>query len=229
MHDCRTMESRLVDLVFGELERDETSRLMAEMETCAGCLSEYRSMTGTLLVFDAAVEASTPDESYWHEHQVMRRERLEEIALRANVMKHEPLWKRIFTAKLPVPVPVAAALILALLVSSVLALRPSTKEATMTTVQPPLVRQAPPQVIEVPVVQEKVVTRIVYIEKNERERNEARRPNPTVQRNNPTLTARRSEEESAQGGLFTHANLTDFQPADEMKIRVIKRSNPDEN
>jgi anti-sigma factor RsiW len=228
MHDCRTMESRLVDLVFGELEIDETSRLMAEMETCAGCLSEYRSMTGTLLVFDEAVEASTPVESYWPEHQAMRRERLEQIAPRANVLKREPLWKRIFTAKLPVPVPIAAALVLALLASSVLALRPSTKEVT-TAVQPPVVRQALPQVIEVPVVQEKVITRIVYVEKKERERNEARRPNPTVQRDNPTLTARRAEEESVQGGLFTHANLTDFQPADEMRIRVIRRSNPDEN
>ncbi|HKQ52525.1 MAG TPA: hypothetical protein VJT74_09160 [Pyrinomonadaceae bacterium] len=33
------------------------------------------------------------------------------------------------------------------------------------------------------------------------------------------------EKESVQGGLFTRANLTDFQPANDLKIRVIKRSN----
>lgn len=228
MHDCRTMESRLIDLVFGELEAEERLHLLAEVEACEGCLSEYRSMNGTLLVFDEAVEASTPDESYWPRHQAMRRERLEQIAPRVVAPEREPFWKRIFAARLPVPVPVAVAITLALLVSSVLALRPSTKETT-TVVQPPVVRQAPPEIIEVPVVQEKVVTRIVYVEKKEREKTEAQRSSPNVQRNDSTLTARRAETESVQGGLFTHANLTDFQPADEMKIRVIKRNNPDEN
>jgi hypothetical protein len=228
MHDCRTMESRLVDLVFGELEAEEKPHLLAELEACDDCLNDYRSMTGTLLIFDQAVEASTPDERYWPEHQAMLRQRLEQIAPTVIAPKREPLWKRIFAARLPVPVPVAATLVLALLVSSVMALRPSTKEA-ITTTTPQVVKQAQPKVIEVPVVQEKIVTRIVYVEKKTRERNEARRPNTTIQRNNPTLTARRAEEESVQGGFFTHANLTDFQPADEMRIRVIKRSNPDEN
>jgi hypothetical protein len=228
MHDCRTMESRLVDLVFGELEANEKLHLMAEVEACADCLDEYCSLTGTLLVLDRAVEASTPDESYWPLHQAMRRERLEEIAPRVIVPEREPLWKRIFAARLHVPVPVAAAITLALLVSSVLALRPSTKEA-QAAAQPLIVRQAPPQMIEVPVIQEKIVTRTVYVEKKEREKTEARRTPSTTQRNNPTLTARRAEAESVQGGFFTHANLTDFQPADEMRIRVIKRNNPDEN
>lgn len=228
MHDCRTMESRLVDLVFGEIEADEKLHLLTEVEACDDCLDEYRSMTGTLLVFDEVVEASTPDESYWPQHQAMRRERLEQIASRVVAQNREPFWKRIFTAKLPVPVPLAVALTLALLVSSVLALRPSTKETT-TVVQPPVVRQAPPEIIEVPVVQEKVVTRIVYVEKREREKTETQRQSPTIQRNDGTLAARRAEAESVQGGFFTHANLTDFQPADEMRIRVIKRSNPDEN
>lgn len=228
MHDCRTMESSLIDLVFGELEADEKLRLLAEVEACADCLNEYRSMTGTLLIFDKAVEASTPDESFWPEHQAMLRQRLEQIAPPIIAPERVPLWKRIFTAKLPVPVPIAAALLLALLVSSALALRPSTKEAAMAA-QPPVVKQAPPEIIEVPVVQEKVVTRIVYVEKKEREKKEGGRKAPSVQRNDSTLTARRAEEESVQGGFFTHANLTDFQPADEMRIRVIKRNNPDEN
>jgi hypothetical protein len=217
------MESRLVDLVFDELEAEEKLHLLAEVEACAGCLSEYRSMTGTLLVFDKAVEASTPDKSYWPLHQAMLRQSLEQIAPGIITPQREPLWKRIFAARLPVPVPVAAAIVLALMVSSVLALRPSAK-AERVAMQPPVAKQAPPEIIEVPVVREKIVTRIVYVEKKE-----AQQPTPTVQRNEPTLTARRAKEASAQGGFFTHANLTDFQPADEMRIRVIKRSNSDEN
>ncbi len=225
MHDCRTMESRLVDLVFGELEADEKLHLLAEVEACDDCLKEYRSMTGVLLFFDEAVKASTPDESFWPEHQAMRREHLEQVAPFVIAPGHEPLWKRIFAVRLHVPVPVAAALLLALMVSSVLALRPSAKEAAATA-QPPVVVQAPPEVIEVPVVREKIITRTVYVE---REKPEARRPHSNTPRNNPTLTARRAEAESVQGGFFTRANLTDFQPADEMTIRVIKRNNPDEN
>jgi hypothetical protein len=234
MHDCRTMESKLVDLVFGELDAEETSRLLAEVEACDGCLDEYCSMTGALLVFDKAVEASTPDESYWPRHQAMLHQRLEQITPRPSRPGRDPLWKRIFAARLPVPVPIAAALVIALLVSSALALRQSAKEATKETTtaaaQPPVERQSPPEVIEVPVYREKVVTRVVYVEKKARGKAEAGRKAPTTQRNDDaTLTARRAEAESVQGGFFTHANLTDFQPADDMKIRVIKRSNPDED
>jgi hypothetical protein len=232
MHDCRTMESRLVDLVFGELGAEDKLRLLAEVEACADCLDEYRSMTGTLLVFDQAIEASLPDESYWPEHQSLRDKHLEEITPRALIQPtRAPLWKRFFVARLPVPVPVAVALLLALLGSSVLALRPSQKETITTVRQPPVVTPAPPppQIIEVPVIREKVVTRIVYVEKKEREKNETGRKTTTARVSEPTLTARQTEAASVQGGFFTRANLTDFQPTDEMKIRVIKRSNSDEN
>lgn len=228
MHDCRTLESRLVDLVFDEIEADETLRLLAEVKTCANCLSEYRSMTGTLLIFDQAIEASLPEESYWPEHQAMLRQRLEQVAPGAIATKKESFWRRVFTARLPVPVPVAACIALALLASSVLALRPSTKEATTAT-PPPIVRQAPPNIIEVPVFREKVITRTVYVEKKGREKKEARRQAPTGQRGEAALTARYAENESAEGVFFTRANLTDFRPPDEMKIRIIKRSNTDEN
>jgi hypothetical protein len=228
MHDCHTLEKKLVDLVFDEHNAGEKLRLLAEVETCADCLSEYRSMTHSLLVFDEAVEASSPDESYWPEHQAMLRRRLEGIAPRVIAQNREPFWKRIFTTKLPVPVPIAAALVLAVLVSSVLALRPSTKEAA-TAVQPPTVVQAPPEIIEVPVYREKVITRVVYVERKLREKNAVHPRTLTNKPEETTLTARHAEEESGQGGFFTRANLTDFQPADEMRIRVIKRSNSDEN
>jgi len=228
MHNCRTLERRLVDLVFEELNADEKQRLLAEVETCADCLSEYRSITRSLLIFDEAVEASLPDKSYWPEHQAMLRQRLEEVAPRASAQSREPFWKRVFTARLPVPVPVAAAIVLALLVSSMLAVRSSTKEAA-TTIQSPTVVQAPPEIIEVPVFREKIVTRTVYVEKKGREKNATRPRTLTAQPAETTLTARHAEEKSGQGGFFTRANLTDFQPADEMRIRVIKRSNSDEN
>ena len=227
MHDCRTIGNRLVDLIFDELQANEKLRLLAEVETCAECLSEYRSMTGTLLVFDKAAEASLPDENYWPHHQAALRQRLEQITPSdAHAPQRDPFWKRIFAARLPVPVPVAAVITLALLVSSVLALRPS-RAAVAASVQPPVATTAvaaPPTVIEVPVFRERVVTRTVYLVKKVREKNEAL----PAERHETALTAKNAGRASGQGGLFTRANLTDFQPPDELRIRIVKRSN-DEN
>jgi len=226
MHDCRTMESRLVDLAFGELKADEKMRLLAELERCAGCLNEYQSMACSLDVFDKAFEAPLPHESYWEEHRAKLRHSLERIGSDVGP-RRDTFWKRIFAARLPVPVPVAAVIVIALLVSSVLALRLSTGEV-MTTAQQPIVAPLTPTVIEVPVFREKVITRTVYVEKKVREKNEAPCLAPIIKRNESALTAR-NEEESGQGGFFTRANLTDFQPADELRIRIIKRSSSDEN
>jgi hypothetical protein len=238
MHDCSTINSRLVDLVFDEIETNEKLRLLAELESCEACLDEYRSMTGALLVFDEAVEATAPIESYWPAHRAERHRRLEPVVASmpaADATRRDPLWKRIFTMRLPVPVPLAAAIALALLISSALALRPSAKAAAPAT-QPPVATTgttteaaALPKIIEVPVFRERVITRTVYVEKRGRERNEAQPIIPTNGRSDESLTARNGEAESVQGGFFTRANLTDFQPSGEMTIRVIRRNNSDEN
>ena len=224
MHDCRTIHSRLVDLVFDELQADEKRCLLAEVETCTSCLGEYRSVTSTLLVFDRAAEAAVPDESYWPEHREMLELRLVTAAPIIKAQRRDPLWRRILTARLPVPVPLAAVITLALLGSILLALRPSTTEAQATP-QPTVAATAPPKVIEVPVFRERLVTRTVYVEKRQREKTEARSASPTPRREETTLTALHTDNESGEGGIFTRANLTGFQPPDELKIRIVKRSN----
>jgi hypothetical protein len=226
MHDCRKLENSLVDLVFGELEADEKQYLLAEIESCAGCLSEYRSMTETLLVFDESVEASTPDESYWPRHHAALRQRLETYALPAKT-KRDSFWKRLLMAKLPVPVPVAAAIAIMLLTSSVIALRQSKVEVIQAAPQA-LSQTTTPEIIEAPVIREKVVTRTVYVERRARENNRPLRQATVAPRDEYPLMARNNARESVQGNLFTHVNLTDFQPPDEIKIRIIKRRNTDE-
>jgi hypothetical protein len=227
MHDCRKLENSLVDLVFDELDTDEKQCLLAEVESCVGCLREYRSMTETLLVFDQSVEASSPDESFWPQHHAALRQRLEIGALPAKT-KRTSLWKRLLTAKLPVPVPVAAVIAIMLLTSSVIALRQSKVEVISPTSQTLSANTTTPEIIEVPVIREKIVTRTVYVEKRERQNTRALPQATVAPRDEYSLTARNSLRESGQGNLFTHVNLTDFQPPDEIKIRIIKRRNTDE-
>lgn len=225
MHDCREVESKLVDLVFDELEADEKLRLLGEMESCANCLNARRSMTGTLVVFDRAIEASSPDENYWQGYDARLRRKLRSPVASAPENR-APFWKRIFAASLPVPVPVAAVIIIALLVSSVLAIRRSTPDAaatpTQATVPSATVPSAPIKIVEVPVVSERVVTRIVYVERKGREKNEARRQPILIAQSKPSVSAPGVGDE--QSGFITRANLAGFEPTSEVKIRMIRRS-----
>jgi hypothetical protein len=228
MHDCRKLENRLLDLVFDELRADEKRPLLVEIENCADCLSEYRSITEALLVFDQSIEASLPDESYWPQHHAALSQRLEALTLPPQI-KRASLWKRLLMAKLPLPVPVAVVITLALLTSSFLALRGSTVNVVPPAPQKLSASTAPPRIVEVPVVREKVVKRTVYVERRVRENKNLRRQAPTPVRDESALTASNSEKGRGQGSSFTRVNLTDFQPPDEMKIRIIKRRNSDEN
>jgi hypothetical protein len=57
--------------------------------------------------------------------------------------------------------------------------------------------------------------------KKVREKNEALPAQP----DGTALTANNAGKVSGEGGLFTRANLTDFQPPDELRIRIVKRNN----
>ena len=230
MHDCREIENRLIDLVFDELEANEKLRLLDETENCATCLSARRSITGTLVVFDRAIEATSPDENYWLGYDERLHRKLRSLGASAPETR-PPFWKRMFAASLPVPVPVAALIIITLLVSSIFALRPSSTDAVAatraqaeaaTTSSTATLSPAAVQIIEVPVVSERVVTRIVYVEKKGREKNGAQRQPVLVAQSKPVVRARPSEDE--QSGFITRANLEGFEPTSEVKIRMIRRS-----
>jgi hypothetical protein len=151
-----------------------------------------------------------------------------------------PLWRRALTAQVRVPLPVAACLGLVLLGSLyVLGARattpPGRRPAAQTEAPPAAVR-----VVEVPVVQERLVTRTVYVERKGREGEQA------AARRQPVLeeSARRDDknerdagatqrQEPAQGqdahaGYFTHVDMKDFQPTNEVKFRIVSRGGTDE-
>ncbi|MDQ3817744.1 MAG: hypothetical protein M3362_08645 [Acidobacteriota bacterium] len=225
MHDCTRVENRMLDLIFGELSEDERSRLEAEIERCSDCLSEYRSMNGAIRLSDEALDASLTGESFWAGHHEALRRRLADSAPRP-AADREGFWKHLLTFKLPVPVPVAALALIMLMTLSALALRTRSVAPTLTiSARPSLETPAPTKVIEVPVYQEKVVTRTVYVERKVHESKPARSKSPDLERAAQPLSASKDKESD----LFMRANLTDFQPPDDMRIRVIKRSKDDAN
>lgn len=136
-----------------------------------------------------------------------------------------PLWRRALTSSVRIPLPIAGVCAVALIATSAaLALRPSriTFESTPLASPPAATR-----LVEVPVVRERVVTRTVFVGKKDRAARQKERQ--SVITANATDAAENSEGRAGeQTGYFTRVNMTEFQPAGEMKIRVIKGSRRDE-
>ena len=138
-----------------------------------------------------------------------------------------PFWKRALASSIRVPLPAAAAVILLLLASSLVALRSarSSPIQIVTNPEPPEVRM-----VEVPVVQEKIVTRTVYVEKKRGAKTTANRQTPGQYiTQTPGRDNRITANKEASGQYFTLANLSGFQPVSQMKIEVIKGAKTDEN
>ncbi len=147
-----------------------------------------------------------------------------------------PLWRRALKAQVRVPLPVAACMGLVLLGSlyvlgarSTTRVEPSAAQAEAAT---PAVR-----VVEVPVVQERVVTRTVYVEKKGRGGVQAApRQQPEreelARRDGREVEALRQPEPAqnpgAHAGYFTRVDMNDFQPAGEVKLRIVSRGGTDE-
>ena len=151
-----------------------------------------------------------------------------------------PLWRRALAAQVRVPLPFAAcaALVFALSLYALGArtTAPRVGQSTAQTEAPP----AAVRVVEVPVVHERVVTRTVYVEKKERA---APRAVPTRAAARAELALRDDKNErgaetsqspdpeqnpEARAGYYTRVDMSDFQPADELKFRLVKRGGTDE-
>ena len=228
MHDCRQIKAQLLDLVFDELSPPASQRLHTELETCADCQAEYRTLNELLRVCDQASAAAQPPADFWPGYHARLAAHLRVLAPAGGAARaaaapaarraSASVWQRVratagraFNARLGVPVPAALAVALALVVTTVLALRPAPA---------PVDQSAQTRIIEVPVpvVQEKIVTRTVYVTR------------PTVS------TSRQAQQTTRVADARTHARwsprppqaasprvvLTGFQPTGEVQLRVIK-------
>ena len=224
MHDCQKFKDGLVDLVFDAVSGEERPRRLAEVETCYACRIEYRSITDALAAFDQAAEASLPDESYWpRQHEALRHS-----LARANPHVETPkvaFWKRGLAARVSLPLPIAVAFALTLIAVSTMALRHRVDNPSVGAAQASRGTSVSTRTIEVPVIQERVVTRTVYVDRTVPASSSGRR-SLRAPAGEARLITQASEQ--APAGLFTSAALSDYQPPEEMRIRIVKRSNSDE-
>jgi len=153
-----------------------------------------RELDEMLRITTRIIDASAPPESYWPGYHARLKDKLTP-AHRASVTKPpRSSWiTGFFRASISVPVPVSAALMLIFMLPLLLLSR--TREPGIPQIQ---VVHVP---VEVPVVQEKIVTRVVY-----------RR---TPQRSRPGITAAQEDSTFAR-------TLDGFKPTEEIKLTVIK-------
>jgi hypothetical protein len=221
MHNCTETKERLIELVL-----DGRSAETIELNACAECRAEFDALNMTLRMTSRLSETAAPAEIYWSGYHSRLREKLATAPNPSHAEKQRrkeklgPLFETMrlcVRTQIRIPLPLALAVIIACLALGVFAFRRAEKPPTQQTAQPPLLVQQVP--VQVPVVQEKVVTRVVYRDRRSSSRNSRR-----------SINDAQTESTFAKSRTFSTgeipASLNGFKPTDEVKLTVIKGGSP---
>jgi hypothetical protein len=203
MHNCKATRERVAELLLsGSDYRPD------ELLVCEDCCREFDALKATLRVTLRLMEKATPPPTYWTGYHARLRDKLTTASSRL-VDERKPSWfVRVMTASVRVPVPVGVALVLVF--GALLFFMPRVVEKRFS---PPAVAVQVP--VEVPVIQERIVTRIVY----RRAKSQAVAPVSDQRFDGSTL---------ARSQRISPVSLIGFKPLDEIKMTVIKGGSPDE-
>jgi hypothetical protein len=197
MHDCRETKEQITELLLDGIDGRQDEALRTELSRCRECRAEFDALSATLRITTRLREVATPAESYWAGYHARLRQKIHHSDFDAKAQRRKGIPASFFATlrlcvrtTVPVPVPLIAAVVL---VFAAIVL--GTKQPAPQT---PSIVHVP---VEVPVVQEKIVTRVVYRE---------RRP--------PARTTKRpiTSEPKVEG------TFAKFKPTDEVKLTVIK-------
>jgi anti-sigma factor RsiW len=232
MHNCKFTRSSFIDLALGEIEPARARQLQAELNDCPGCHQEYESLRSTLHVSNQALRSAVPGEEFWPGYRTRLHAKLlaspgqevesrgERPAVLATISSQ--MWlalKTLATTSVRVPVPAVLAL---LLVFGVFFFVLRAREQVNVT-PPTQVALVDSRAVQVPVIQEKVVTRVVYVEKK------GRRYASGANRSDRTETSAGPNSVAVTGANSASAlSFAGFKPTNEVKLTVIKGSYKDE-
>lgn len=230
MHNCKETREQLTELLL-----DGDGRAESVLDQCEECRAEFETLAATLRMTTRLRETVVPSEGYWINYHAQLRQRLSFHAKaqrpeHAKAQREElkpglgfifaslrsPLRLCVKTFLMPLPVPLGVAVLAVGLALALFAIRVARQPATHP--QAPVVVQVP---VEVPVVQEKVVTQVVYRDRKTTSRSSKRVVSgPTAE-----STVARSQKPRPEDIPGT---LSGFKPTDEVKLTVIKGGSPNE-
>jgi hypothetical protein len=231
MHNCKSSRISFVELACDELPAAKSRQLLRELNDCAACRDEYEVVRSTVHVSGQALRLGLPAEPSWPAYRERLRSRL--VSSTQNSAEHFSTAsgaRKIFTSRiwgtltslasssLQVPVPAALALML-LFGAGFIVLR---SRGRANTAAPTPAVTVETRTIQVPVIQEKLVTRVVYVDRTRKrgvgqsERTAASGAANSVARALPTVSSQ------------TLLSLVDFKPTDQVKLTITRGSYKDE-
>jgi hypothetical protein len=235
MHNCKETRELFTELLLDGIEFRSDQAISAELSRCAECRSEFETLSATLRMTNRVSELAAPAEDYWPAYHSKLRQGLVNAQTpttsRAEAQRHKdelgPLFEplrpgagnlliRLLKTSVPVPLPLAFALIVlaALLVPfAIHAARKDVEPSNTTTIV-----RVP---VEVPVVQEKIVTQVVYRDR----RTVVRVTKRATEASRAESTFAKSQKSRIEA---VPPSFAGFKPSDEVKLTVIKGGVPNE-
>ncbi len=132
-----------------------------------------------------------------------------------------PWWRRFFTASIRIPVPAfAAACLLAVAGFAVFASKIKIPASQPVSLAPQITTVTKTETVEVPIIKEKIVTKIVYVERAA--------PNAPIAKtilattSSPISNELKIASHIAGDNAYTNVDLSGYQPVEEMRVRIIK-------
>ena len=219
MHNCKETREQLTELLL-----DGDGRAERVLDQCEECRAEFEALAATLRMTARVRETVMPTEGYWNGYHAQLRGKLEQFHAKAQRPRHAKVPRKelkpglgfIFASLRPplrlcvktflLPLPLGVVLLAIGAVLAVFAIR-TTRQPLQT-----------PVVMQVPVVQEKVVTEVIY-----RDRWRIAKPSKRVV-SGPTTESTLARSQKPQ----PEDMLSGFKPTDEVKLTVIKGGSPNE-
>ena len=209
MHSCSETKERITELLLDGADCRSDETLSAELRRCAECRSEFNALRATLRITRRSSELAAPTEEYWNRYHAKLRHRLVNVNTPAQ-LKGPSLVERFFRFSIPVPAPVALALMIALAILVPVMIRAARKQPAPT----PSIVQVP---VAVPVIQEKIVTRVVYRDRQ-----------PSIRTSKPINNAAPKIDDTFARSRDVPGTLVGFKPTEEVKLTVIKGGSTNE-
>ena len=219
MHNCKETRKLLIELALDQVPSDQSQALLAQLEHCPGCREEFAFLRNVLRVAEQAMQSTVPEEGFWSGYHERLQQSLtrDSAATTTSFASRSPSetgalvrLRKLFTTSLRVPVPVAALLIILFGLSIGFAAR--SRSQSIAGPSSVLTRT-----VEVPVIQERTVTRVVY-----RDRKPGTSHGRTAQPERPGSNSVAVRKNGATEG--TPISLVGFKPANEVKLTIIRGS-----
>jgi len=208
MHNCRATKTILIELAAGD-----ANQLPGEFKNCAACREEFAALKNVLRAADTAIHLAQPAEGFWPGYHERLRERLQKSQPTSGWLPPKfsmiHWFRKALTTSIRVPVPAALALLVLLVFSIFFAMQTRRASSAGSILTPPSIIT---KTVEVPVFQEKVVTRVVY---------------RSIQKPSREVTARevaRTRDYRQAESAVTTQGLEGFKPANQAKVTLINGS-----